>query len=148
MAELIMRFPDPVSSAKGAFHPCVMGQERADGSWEAWLEFVPMAADWTTRYETDVETHQRERLQLERWASGLTHVYAEGALARAHIRGAESSPLDLLAALQELVDALDRRVPHVERAGESQIAADAQRLRASAMQRIASLRAPAPVRAR
>ena len=51
------------------------------------------------------------------------------------------SPFDLLAGLQELVDTMDRRGRHVERAGESQIAPDAERLRASAMQRIASLRA-------
>ena len=47
------------------------------------------------------------------------------------------SPFDLLAGLQELVDTMDRRGRHVERAGESQIAPDAERLRASAMQRIA-----------
>jgi hypothetical protein len=123
-----------------------MGRERGDGSWEAWLEFDPIEPDSTTRYETEVETHQRERLQLERWASGLTHVYAEGALERAHVRDARSSSPDLLVVLQELVEALDRRVPHVERAGESQIAADAERLRASAARRIASLRAPAAVR--
>lgn len=146
MTELIREFPDTISGAKGTLHSRVMGRERGDGSWEAWLEFDPIGHDSTTHYETEVETHQRERLQLERWASGLTHVYVEGALDRAHVRDAESSPSDLLVTLQELVDALDRRVPHIERAGESQIAADAERLRASAVRRIASLRARAPVR--
>ena len=46
----------------------------------------------------------------------------------------------LLFTLEELVDALDRRRPQVERAGEAQITADANRLRACAMQRIALLR--------
>jgi len=34
---------------------------------------------------------QRDRVTLERWASGLTHVYAEGALARARVRSRPSS---------------------------------------------------------
>lgn len=46
----------------------------------------------------------------------------------------------LLFALEELIEALDRRIPHVERVGEAEIAADASRLRACAMQRIALLR--------
>jgi hypothetical protein len=47
---------------------------------------------------------------------------------------------DLLVALQELVEALDKRSPHLERAGEAQILADARRLRVSAIRRIAFLR--------
>ena len=38
--------------------------------------------------------------------------------------------------LRELVDALDRRVPHLDRKGERDIARDAARLRAEAMTRI------------
>jgi hypothetical protein len=41
--------------------------------------------------------------------------------------------------LQELIAALDRRVPHVERAGEVSIARAASALRADAMQRIEAL---------
>lgn len=41
--------------------------------------------------------------------------------------------------LRELVVALDRRVPHVERAGEATIAADAAKLRKKTLQRIAAL---------
>ena len=41
--------------------------------------------------------------------------------------------------LQELVDALDRRVPHVERCGEASIARAAAALRAEATNRIADL---------
>ena len=55
----------------------------------------------------------------------------------------ESDPLtpdaELLRALQELVQALDRRKPHAGRAGEATIAADARRLRAEASARIALL---------
>jgi hypothetical protein len=38
--------------------------------------------------------------------------------------------------LRELVDALDRRVPHLDRKGERDIARDATALRAEAMKRI------------
>lgn len=41
--------------------------------------------------------------------------------------------------LGELVAALDRRVPHLERDGEHAIAHDAQALRAEALRRIAEL---------
>ena len=41
--------------------------------------------------------------------------------------------------LRELVAALDRRVPHIEREGERDIARDAQRLRRDALKRIADL---------
>jgi hypothetical protein len=46
----------------------------------------------------------------------------------------------VIAALGELIDALDRRVPHIERVGEIQIAADAARLKRETMARIHELR--------
>jgi hypothetical protein len=46
----------------------------------------------------------------------------------------------VIAALGELIDALDRRVPHIERAGEIQIARDAARLKSEAVARINELR--------
>ena len=45
----------------------------------------------------------------------------------------------LLEHLRELVEALDRRVPHLERAGETTIARDAARLRDEAVARLAKL---------
>ena len=50
-----------------------------------------------------------------------------------------SAPSSTLAALRELVSALDRRVPHIERAGETGIARDAQMLRHDALVRIEEL---------
>jgi predicted component of type VI protein secretion system len=41
--------------------------------------------------------------------------------------------------LQELIEALDRRLPHVERAGEAAIAEDAAALKQRALERIAEL---------
>jgi hypothetical protein len=51
--------------------------------------------------------------------------------------------------LHELIEALDRRFPHVERAGEANIARDAAALKAKALERIAEIeRESAPVAAR
>ena len=51
--------------------------------------------------------------------------------------------------LEELIAALDRRVPRVERAGEAAIARDAAALRAKAVDRLAELtRDPARSRAK
>ena len=47
----------------------------------------------------------------------------------------------VLPALRELVDALDRRVAHVERLGEARIAREAASLRKEALNRIAELTA-------
>jgi len=46
---------------------------------------------------------------------------------------------DLARELEELIAALDRRVPRVERAGEAIIARDAAALRAKAIDRLAEL---------
>jgi len=59
------------------------------------------------------------------------------------------APSDLARELQELIAALDRRVPRVERAGEADIARDAIALREKALQRLAEIEAQdaaAPVR--
>jgi hypothetical protein len=44
--------------------------------------------------------------------------------------------------LRDLVDALDRRVPRVERAGETRIASEAAALRTVALRRIEELTRP------
>jgi hypothetical protein len=138
MIELIMRFPQAVAGARGMFSSSVMGRDCGDGNWEAWLEFVPIPSGEAAAFVTGIETRQHGRVALERWASGLTRVYAEGALARAVHAEAPSS--QLLAALEEIVEALDRRIPHLERASEPGIAADAKRLRAVAVERLDVLR--------
>jgi hypothetical protein len=48
---------------------------------------------------------------------------------------------ELVQELRELIAALDRRVPRVERAGESAIARDAAKLRATAVKRLNELTA-------
>jgi hypothetical protein len=46
---------------------------------------------------------------------------------------------DLTTTLEELIAAIDRRMPHLEREGEAAIAQDAAQLRAKAMGRLAEL---------
>ena len=46
---------------------------------------------------------------------------------------------ELIRRLRELVEALDSRVPHLEREGEARIARDAAALRRMALDRIAEL---------
>jgi len=53
------------------------------------------------------------------------------------------STSDLVRELEELIAAIDRRVPHIERAGEAAIARDAAALRAKAVERLAELARPA-----
>jgi len=52
---------------------------------------------------------------------------------------------DLIRELEELIAALDRRVPRVEQAGESAIARDAAALRAKASDRLAEVAANSAV---
>ena len=53
----------------------------------------------------------------------------------------EGAPRDaVIADLMALVMALDERVPHIERIGETQIARDAAALKARALERLAALR--------
>lgn len=55
--------------------------------------------------------------------------------------GGAPSQAETLRRLHELVEALDRRVPHVERAGEIGIAKAAATLKSEALGRIAELEA-------
>jgi hypothetical protein len=48
----------------------------------------------------------------------------------------------LIRRLRELIEALDRRVPHLEREGEDQIAREAAALRQRAQERITELGTP------
>ena len=51
----------------------------------------------------------------------------------------DDTPTEQLQLLRELIEALDRRLPHIERTGEIQIARDAASLRERALERIAAL---------
>jgi hypothetical protein len=53
--------------------------------------------------------------------------------------------IELRRELEELIAALDRRVPRVEQAGEAAIARDAAALRAKAVERLATLSSDTPL---
>jgi len=85
MAELIHEYSTHVRSSQGArFVPRTYGEQRSDGTWIGWLEFVPTSHHVPT-LRTDRETSQPNRQALEYWASGLEPVYLEGAFARAQL---------------------------------------------------------------
>ena len=75
----LIRTPDGV-----AYVPRTYGAQQSDGTWEAWLEFVPLDPQ-TPALRTDRETSQASRQALDTWASGLEPAYFEGAFARAHV---------------------------------------------------------------
>jgi hypothetical protein len=52
----------------------------------------------------------------------------------------DETPTEQIQLLRELIEALDRRVPQIERTGEIQIARDAAVLREKALKRIAALK--------
>jgi hypothetical protein len=60
----------------------ICGDERADGTWEGWLEFQSADAKRPSML-TEQETSQPNRTALEYWADGLEPAYLEGAFARA-----------------------------------------------------------------
>ena len=83
MAEVLRTFELPVSDATGEYQARAVGRAASDNMWEGWCEFVPVTSGAPDVLVSSVETTQPNREQLLYWASGLTQVYAEGALARA-----------------------------------------------------------------
>jgi hypothetical protein len=82
VAEVFVEFADPVSSRDGVeYFARACGAENGHGHWEGWLEFVPLDGGEVLR--SGRETTQPNRTDTEYWATGLTPVFLEGALARA-----------------------------------------------------------------
>jgi hypothetical protein len=152
VTDVLHEFEDAIEDHRGAFDGRVVGRQAGDGTWEGWLEFAP--ANGTESLVTHVESRQQTRLQLLRWASGLTPVYAEGALHRAHpaalafeaaqgpariVRPTDEERTDLRRRLRDLIAALDRRIPYFDHDGELEIVRDAAVLKRQAQDRIAEL---------
>ena len=57
----------------------------------------------------------------------------------AHVPGEPTNDSTSIRELLELIAALDRRVPHIQRAGEASIARDAAALKARALKRLKEL---------
>ena len=81
MAELIQTYSEVVRDSRGEeFVASAHGEERADGTWEGWLEFRSASGE---ARRTERETTQPNREALRYWASGLEPLYLDGAFARA-----------------------------------------------------------------
>jgi hypothetical protein len=82
MAETFLRFAQPIAGSGGRqYEARVCGAPRSGGTWEGWIEFVPLDGGEPVR--SSRETTQPNRADTEYWATGLTEVYLEGALQRA-----------------------------------------------------------------
>jgi hypothetical protein len=86
MPKLIHEHSARVADDSGTTYAArVYAMERADGTWEGWLEFHPTDRRKAV-LRTAQETSQPNRTAIEYWASGLEPTYLEGALARAQGR--------------------------------------------------------------
>jgi hypothetical protein len=82
MAQVVFAFSDIIQTTDGTSYTVMAcGRERSDGTWEGWLEFAP--DDLSPVLRTRRETTQPNLTDLRYWATGLTPVCLEGALARA-----------------------------------------------------------------
>ncbi|MCU1381697.1 MAG: hypothetical protein JWL71_394 [Acidobacteria bacterium] len=82
MAETLLRYQQPVSAPNGTeYEARACARPTAGGLWQAWIEFVPIAAG--QRVRTARETTQPNRVDTVYWATGVSPVYLEGALRRA-----------------------------------------------------------------
>jgi hypothetical protein len=59
----------------------IYGEPRLDGTWEGWIEFVPVDLTLSPR-RTERETTQPDLPALEYWATGLEPLYLAGAFER------------------------------------------------------------------
>jgi hypothetical protein len=82
MAEVLVEFSDPITDSDGITYAArACGAEDENGHWQGWIEFIPVTGEEPIR--SGRETTQPNRTDTVYWATGLTHVYLEGALQRA-----------------------------------------------------------------
>jgi hypothetical protein len=82
MAEVLVEFDAAFPGPDGAkYAPRACARAGDDGRWEGWLEFSDLDTGEVIRSAR--ETTQPSRDDTMYWATGLTRVYLEGALARA-----------------------------------------------------------------
>ena len=82
MAEVLLEYPDAVTSDAGKNYTArACGSPMRGGTWQGWLEFVPLGEGEPIRSAR--ETTQPNRQDTLYWATGLTPVYLQGALRRA-----------------------------------------------------------------
>jgi hypothetical protein len=82
MAEVLRTFDTTVTDGSHEYVGRAVGRKAADGMWEGWMEFIPVAESGEV-IVGGVESRQPEKEHLEYWASGLSPVFLEGAFDRA-----------------------------------------------------------------
>ena len=82
-AQLIRLHSERVQDTLGnVYEVLIYCEPRLDGTWEGWLEFVPLSLG-VSSLRTDRETTQPDLSALEYWATGLEPMYLAGAFQRA-----------------------------------------------------------------
>jgi len=82
MAETLLQFQAVVSGVDRSLYSArAVGAQVPGGNWHGWIEFTPL--DGGEPLCSPRETTQPNRTDVVYWATGLTGVYLEGALARA-----------------------------------------------------------------
>ena len=80
---LIHTRSDHVTDSLGnRYRVSIYGEPRTDGTWEAYLEFIPTSTALAA-LRTGRETTQPDKRALEYWATGLEPLYLTGAFERA-----------------------------------------------------------------
>jgi hypothetical protein len=94
MAETLLQYQNPVIATDGTeYQARACGSPMRGGTWQGWIEFVPIAGGDPLR--TARETTQPNRTDTEYWATGVSSVYLEGALQRALAKPAETEVLPM-----------------------------------------------------
>jgi hypothetical protein len=82
-AQLIRLHSERVQDTLGnVYEVLIYGEPRLDGTWEGWLEFIPLNLGLSS-LRTERETTQPDLSALEYWATGLEPMYLDGAFKRA-----------------------------------------------------------------
>ena len=82
-SQLIRQHSERVQDKSGNLYDVLIyGEPRIDGTWEGWLEFVPLNSGLSL-LRTDRETTQPDLSALEYWSRGLEPMYLAGAFERA-----------------------------------------------------------------
>ena len=82
IGHLIRQHSERVQDTLGnVYDVFVYGEARLDGTWEGWIEFVPLDPALSSR-RTERETTQPDLPALEYWATGLEPLYLSGAFER------------------------------------------------------------------
>jgi hypothetical protein len=82
MAETLLKYQHAVVGEDGtSYEARACGGPMPGGTWQGWIEFVPLASGEPVR--TPRETTQPNRVDTVYWATGISAVYLEGALRRA-----------------------------------------------------------------